>query len=101
MSDSRRPGQFRNVLRLLIVLVLAGFAATAWAVKPTERALPDYDAAGGLMIATPGRTLPTPAQQAALNGLEHSARGHVRVTLNGLNGTPRSVWSRRPLSLPS
>jgi len=55
---------------MFLILMILTIAAPAMAIKPQERQLPDFDAAGGLMITPRTASLPTPAQQAALRNLE-------------------------------
>src|SRR5262245_10890067 len=72
----------------------------SWALKPSDRPLPDYDAAGGLKLHLPPGSLPDPATTRALGQLESDAGDKVRVVYNTLSRVPRSLSSKRPLSSP-
>ncbi|HEU5180371.1 MAG TPA: M36 family metallopeptidase [Candidatus Polarisedimenticolia bacterium] len=79
--------------------LLAAITAS-WALKPLDRPLPDFDAAGGLKLHLAPGTLPAAATAAGLERLERESGGKLQVVYNALSRTPRSLAARRPMSAP-
>ncbi len=91
----------RRALGHLIVLITCfAFATDMWALRPTNKPLPDFDAAGGITVGLPQGTPPAPAREEALRRLERVSGAPLSVRFNGLSGSPRTIVSRRPLSAP-
>ena len=91
---------FRAGTPLAAAVTLLAAITMSWALKPADRPLPDYDAAGGLKLNLGPGTLPDPAQAHALGLLRHEAGVELRVIYNGLSRVPRSLTAKRPLSAP-
>ncbi|HZI94355.1 MAG TPA: hypothetical protein VFE84_08940, partial [Patescibacteria group bacterium] len=90
-----------NAGRILLAVLSLLIFLPVWAVKPSARPLPDFDAAGGLKVGLPAGVSASPPHQAALRGLEKAASAKIRVTYNAVSHAPRSIGSDRPLSSPS
>jgi hypothetical protein len=82
------------------VVCLLFLASSALAVLPPKNTLPDFDAAGGMKLGTPrvASVAFGASRDIATNG---SSRKTVRITDNLTSGTPRAIWSARPLSDPT
>jgi len=87
--------------RLLTSFLMLCVSALCWGIQPHDQPLPDYDAAGGIKMGLRPGMAPSAAQQSALLALERAVGAELRVTYNGLTGSPRTMGSSRPLTAPS
>jgi hypothetical protein len=87
------------VRRLWIIAYLVMASAVFAGARVAPPTLPDFDASGGLRIGKPA------VAPVVVSGMRTatlaSARDGNHVTINLRAGTPRTMWSARPLTAPS